>query len=256
MKLTACELRIARGGRLVLDGIDLSLRRGTVVAIVGPNGVGKSTLLAALAGLIAPANGSVQIDSTDLRSLPAAIRAQRFAFLPQHPETVWPVSVSTLVGLARIPFRALSSARRDEAAVAGALERTGTLQWADRDVQTLSGGERARVMLARLIAGEPQWILADEPFAGLDPAHQFDAASLLRSLAEAGCGVVFTVHDLTLAASLADRVIVLSNGKIVADGAPDSTLTPGLLREVYEVDAQWACVGGGRFIAIKGRHAS
>ncbi len=255
MTLLARNLCVARGARAVLHDIELSLTGGSVCAVVGPNGVGKSTLLAAFAGLLAPSHGTVELEGVAFARMSEPARARRIAFLPQTPETHWPVTVSTMVGLARLPFRGQTSAVEDAAAVEAALRRTGTLQWAERDVQTLSGGERARVMLARLIAGTPQWILADEPFAGLDPAHQFEAADLMRAMAQSGCGVVFTVHDLTLAARVTDRIVVLRAGRIAADGDPVATLTPALLREVYEIEARWISLEGraGRFMVVQRR---
>jgi iron complex transport system ATP-binding protein len=258
MTLRAIDLEVTRGGKRVLEHIGLAFARKCLTAVLGPNGAGKSTLLGALAGLIAPSKGHVELDGSGISSFPPAARARRIGFLPQSPEAVWPVTVRTLVGLARIPHRGMSGTREDEAAIQNALVRTDTAQWAERDVQSLSGGERARVMLARVIAGEPEWVSADEPFTGLDPAHQFDAADLLRSLADAGCGVIFTLHDLTLAARVADRVVVLSEGKVSADGPPDAALTPGLLRTVYNIDAEWIAAreGAERFVAVRRRHAS
>jgi iron complex transport system ATP-binding protein len=258
MTLQATGLEVLRGGKRVIENIDLSFERKCLTAVLGPNGAGKSTLLGALAGLIAPARGRVALEGAEVSSLPPAARARRIGYLPQSPEAVWPVTVHTLVSLARIPHRGKSSAREDEAAIQQALARTDTAQWVERDVQTLSGGERARVMLARVIAGEPEWVLADEPFTGLDPAHQFDAADLLRSLADAGCGVIFTLHDLTLAARVADRVVVVCQGKVSADGPPDTALTPGLLRDVYNIEAEWIAAreGAERFVAVRRRHAS
>jgi iron complex transport system ATP-binding protein len=130
-------------------------------------------------------------------------------------------------------------------------------QWARRPVTELSGGERARVLLARVFAGTSQWILADEPFAGLDPAHQFEAADLLRNFATAGGGVVLTIHDLSLAARIADRIIVLNDGRVAADGIPEVALDSSILRKVYGVETEWlvAASRGTPVIAIHGRHA-
>jgi iron complex transport system ATP-binding protein len=135
------------------------------------------------------------------------------------------------------------------------MAKTEVAQWADRTVTTLSGGERARVLLARVLAGESEWILADEPFTGLDPSHQFEAAELLRAAADQGGGVVLTIHDLTLAARISDRVIIIDNGRIVADGAPREALTPKILRDVYNIDAEWldGVSGMPPTIAIHGR---
>jgi len=248
-------LQFRRDSRVVLDAIDLQLQSGAVTAVLGPNGAGKSTLLSCIAGLLLPERGTIELDGTSLHSLPAMQRARRIAFLPQTPEIAWAVDVQTLVGLGRIPYQGIGSDEEDRAAVARAMAKTEVAQWAERTVTTLSGGERARVLLARVLAGESDWILADEPFTGLDPSHQFEAAELLRSAADQGGGVVLTIHDLTLAARIADRVIIIDDGRIVADGAPHDALTPQILRDVYNIDAQWLNGSGGMppTIAIHGR---
>jgi iron complex transport system ATP-binding protein len=255
--LRVAELTFERAGRRILDSIGVELASGAVTAVLGPNGAGKSTLLGCMAGLLRPSHGTVALDATPLKTLAADERARRIAFLPQIPEISWPVDVATLVGLGRIPFRHCASDADNEAAVLRAMHATRVAQWSQRTVTTLSGGERARVLLARVLAGESDWILADEPFAGLDPAHQFEAADLLRSLASQGRGVVLTIHDLALAARIADRVLILHRGRIVADGTPEAALTPPTLREVYGIDAQWFSVRdrGAPLIAIHGRHA-
>lgn len=257
-RLGVAGLTFERGQRNILDAISVQFASGGVTAVLGPNGAGKSTLLGCMAGLLRPSLGTVELDGTSLTALAADERARRIAFLPQIPEISWPVDVATLVGLGRIPFRRLASDADNEAAVRRALQATRTMQWSQRPVTTLSGGERARVLLARVLAGESDWILADEPFAGLDPAHQFEAAELLRSLATQGHGVLLTIHDLALAARIADRVVVLHRGRIVADGTPEAALTPSTLREVYGIEAQWLSVRerGVPLIAIHGRHAS
>lgn len=247
-------LQFRRGSRVVLDAIDLQLQSGAVTAVLGPNGAGKSTLLSCIAGLLRPERGAVELDGMSLQSLPAMQRARRIAFLPQTPEIAWAVDVQTLVGLGRIPFHGIASDEEDRAAVARAMAKTEVTQWADRTVTTLSGGERARVLLARVLAGESDWILADEPFTGLDPSHQFEAAELLRAAADQGGGVVLTIHDLTLAARIADRVVIINDGRIVADGTPRDALSPSILRDVYKIDAQWLD-GTPPTIAIHGRAA-
>jgi len=255
-RLRAAGLTFERGGRRILDSIAVQFASGSVTAVLGPNGAGKSTLLSCMVGLLRPSHGAVDLDETPLVSLAADERARRIAFLPQIAEISWPVDVATLVALGRIPFRHRASDAENEAAVRRAMQATRTTQWSQRTVTSLSGGERARVLLARVLAGESAWILADEPFVGLDPAHQFEAADLLRSLATQGHGVVLTIHDLALAARIADRVVVLHHGRIVADGTPEAALTPPTLREVYGIDAQWvARERGTPLIAIHGRHA-
>jgi iron complex transport system ATP-binding protein len=250
------DLQFRRGSRVVLDAINLQLQSGSITAVLGPNGAGKSTLLSCLASLLTPARGAIELDGVSLHSIPAAQRARRIALLPQTPEIAWSVDVETLVSLGRIPFHGLSSDAQDREAITRAMERTQVTQWSQRIVTTLSGGERARVLLARVLAGESDWILADEPFTGLDPSHQFEAAELLRSVANQGGGVVLTIHDLTLAARIADRVVILDEGRVVADGAPRDALTPSVLRDVYEIEAHWLNDPSGvtpPTIAIHGR---
>lgn len=232
-------LRFRHGSEVILDDINLQLDPGCVTAILGPNGAGKSTLLSCMIGLLQPQAGTVLLDGQPLAQMPAAARARRIAFLPQTPEIAWAVDVATLVGLGRIPFQGMASDADNQAAIERAMQITHVTAWRERSVHSLSGGERARVLLARVLAGESDWILADEPFTGLDPAHQFEAADLLRSVAAGGGAVVLTIHDLTLAARIADRIIILSGGRIVADGAPRDALTPQTLREAYGIDARW-----------------
>lgn len=254
--ITIRDLQFRRGSRVVLDGINLQLQSGSITAVLGPNGAGKSTLLSCVASLLAPEPGTIELDGVALRSIPPAQRARRIAFLPQTPEIAWSVDVETLVSLGRIPFHGVASDEEHHKAIARAMERTQVTQWTSRIVTTLSGGERARVLLARVLAGESDWILADEPFTGLDPSHQFEAAELLRSVADQGGGVVLTIHDLTLAARIADRVVILNQGRIVADGPPRDALTPAVLRDVYEIEAQWLNDPSGATpptIAIHGR---
>jgi iron complex transport system ATP-binding protein len=244
--LRAESLRVALGGRTILNNIDLSLRAGEVTAILGPNGAGKSTLLACLAGLRKPDAGVVRLDEQPFLKLPARERGRRMAFLEQTPEIAWAVDCRTLVGLGRIPFAGSSGLSGEDAfAVERAMARTGVTEFADRIVNTLSGGERARVLLARALAGEPQWLLADEPLTGLDPGHQFDACDLFTEAARSGVGVVLTLHDLSLASRVAQRLIVLHDGVIAADGSPQEALSAELLARAYGVEAKVSPQGEG-----------
>lgn len=252
--IRALDLTVTRGGRAILNGLDLDLRRGRLTAIVGPNGAGKSTLLSRLAGLERADRGRVELDGRPILDLPPRERARAIAFLEQSPEVAWPVEVRILVGLGRTPFigaRGLSA--DDAAAIDRALARTGMTDFGDRLVSTLSGGERARVLIARALAGDPEWLLADEPLTGLDIGHQLDALHLLRGLAAEGRGVVVTLHDLALAARFADRVIVLWQGAIVADGPPSQALTPQVLARVYGVEAVLAGEGPDMRLEVRGR---
>jgi iron complex transport system ATP-binding protein len=251
------HLHFLRGTRAVLEDIDLTFESGMVTAVLGPNGAGKSTLLSCMAGLLTPHTGTIFLGNAELRSMRSRERGQRIAFLPQTPEIAWPVDVTTLVSLGRIPYSGIASDDENRAAITRAMEMTSVSQWSRRLVTELSGGERARVLLARVFAGTSQWILADEPFTGLDPAHQFEAAELLRRFARDGGGVVLTIHDLSLAARIADRVIVVNDGVIVADGAPEVALDSATLRIVYGIDTEWLVANSHStpVIAIHGRHA-
>jgi iron complex transport system ATP-binding protein len=205
---------------------------------------------------LCPAPTLFRSGGTELRTPSSRERARRIAYLPQLPEIAWPIDVETLVGLGRIPFAGVATERENCMAVLRAMEMTATTHWSRRLVTELSGGERARVLLARVFAGTSQWILADEPFTGLDPAHQFEAVESVRRFVAEGGGVVLTVHDLSLAARTADRVIVLNDGRIVADGTPEEALDPAVLRSVYGVETEWLVACGRRtpVIAIHGRH--
>ena len=251
------QLQFSRGSRVVLREVNLTLAAGKVTAILGPNGAGKSTLLNCMAGLLTPEQGSIDIDDNRLETLSGKERARRIAFLPQSPVIAWPIDVETLVGLGRIPHAGVAPDEQNRAAVLRAMQMTRVSQWASRPVNELSGGERARVLLARVLAGTSRWILADEPFTGLDPAHQLEASELLRQFAAAGGGVVLTVHDLSLAARIADRVVLLNDGRVVADGVPEDALNVTNLREVYGVETEWLVSPANRtpVIAIHGRHA-
>ena len=203
-----------------LHGASFTLERG-LVAVVGPNGSGKTTLLRALAGL-QPVNGSLRVDGP-------------IAYLPQTPEHLDSMSARDLVGLGRAPYRGRLGqlSKSDIAAVTSAMARTGTTAFADRPVGELSGGERARVHLARALAAEASVLLADEPTASLDIAHALDMMERLRE-ASRGSIVVCALHDLALAARFADRVLVLGEGRLRADGGPE-VLSGDVVERVFGV---------------------
>jgi iron complex transport system ATP-binding protein len=242
------------GGRAVLRGLDLMLRPGEVAAIVGPNGAGKSTLMSCLAGLRRPDLGDVRLNGEPLSGLGDRDRAQRLGYLPQTPEIAWRLDVRTFVRLGRTAHRGVfGESAADAEAVTRALETTGMSALAERDITTLSGGERARALIARALAGEPDWLLADEPLSGLDPGHQLDAAALLKRFAASGGGVVVTLHDLAFAARTADRIIVLAQGRIIADGPPAAALGPDILERAYGLNARWIDGAAGPLLDIIGR---
>ena len=230
MSLRAENLTIAAR----LADVKCALNRGEITAICGPNGAGKSTLLMALAGLLPADAGRAMLGDKPLASLHPKERARRIGYLPQSADIAWDVPVRTIVELGRMPHGDRARAPVDAAISAldlGGFERRRAL--------TLSGGERARMLLARVLAGEPEWILADEPLAALDIAHQLTLLTHLRRQAEEGRGVVIVLHDLALARNHADRVIVLSEGRVAADGIPQRALSEAVIAEVWGVAARW-----------------
>lgn len=228
-----------------LDGVSATLRPGAVTAICAPNGAGKSTLLQCLAGLLAPASGTVLLDGTPLTSLDPRARARAIGYLPQDGTIAWDLSVRNLVALGRLPYgdRAPAKAGGEVDAALAALDLE---TFAGRPSSTLSGGEKARALLARVLAGEPRWILADEPLAALDLGHQLALVAHLRGAAERGAGVVLVLHDLGLAMNHATRVLVLDRGRLVADHAPEIALDSAIIKRVWGVAARWLGKSGAR----------
>ncbi|WP_323761821.1 ABC transporter ATP-binding protein [Maricaulis sp.] len=227
--------------------LSLTLQDAGLVALVGPNGAGKSSLLRVLAGLAVPEGGDVRHDGRSLVNLDDAERARTLAYLPPDGRASWPVSVRRLVALGRIPH--LKPLRRvgpdDEEAIDAALERTATRHLADRRFDTLSSGEKARVLLARALSVQAGTILLDEPMAALDVRHQLAVMEILQAEARRGTLVVVSLHALDLAARHADRVIVLDAGQIVTDGAPALALAPPVLAETFGVEAPDGLTSGG-----------
>lgn len=230
---------LALRGRLA--GISADLHPGAITAICGPNGAGKSSLLQALAGLLLPESGSVLLDSEPLASLHPRERARAIGYLPQAAEVAWDVSVRNLVALGRLPH-----VDAGEAQVDAALAALDLAVFADRPVSKISGGEKARALLARVLAGEPRWILADEPLAALDLGHQLALLAHLCRAAEGGAGVVLVLHDLALAMNHASRVLVLDRGRVVADAAPEQALSAETVERVWAVPARWLGEPGQR----------
>lgn len=237
--MTLAAREITLNGRL--SGVSAALEPGRITAICGPNGAGKSSLLQCLAGLVAPDSGAATLDGQPLAAMPPRERAKAIGYLPQSGEVAWDVAVRSLVALGRLPHR---DARTDP--VEAALAALDLLHLADRPVSRLSGGERARALLARVMAGEPRWILADEPLAALDLAHQLHLLGHLRQEADKGTGVVLVLHDLALAMNHADRVLVLDQGRLAAEGTPDVALAPEVIAQVWGVPARWLGETGAR----------
>ena len=237
--LTAQGVSVKLSGRAVLKDISLSLSLGHLVALVGPNGAGKTTLLRALAGLV-PSEGAIQVGGDALSSLSLRERARRFAYLPQGHIVHWPLPARDIVALGRYPHGATDPARltaKDSEAVLRAMQATDVVEFGARRVTELSGGERSRVALARVFAVEAPVILADEPTASLDPRHQIDVMKNLRQAADKGALVMVVTHDLGLAARFADTLVVLSEGRLVSQGAAVEALSEQVMADVFRISA-------------------
>ena len=221
------------GGRTVLDGVGLSVAAGELVAVVGPNGAGKSSAIRALAGLLPLTGGHALLGGADAASLKPRERAARAAYLPQERRIAWNLPAIEVAALGA-PFLTdgLERAR-------AALDEVEAGYLADRGVAEMSGGERARVLLARALATGARALLADEPTTGLDPEAQLMVLERLKARAGAGQGVLVSLHDLALAARFADRIVVLDAGRVVADAAPLAALTPGVMAETFGLAARW-----------------
>jgi iron complex transport system ATP-binding protein len=242
LRLDRVEVRI--GPRVIVRETSLDLAGGRLVALIGPNGAGKTTLIKAIAGLV-PTGGRILIGrqggaQQDVAAMSRAARARAIGYLPQGHELHWPLIARDVVALGRHPHGLADPGRLTGdhlRAVTAAMARTDTLALAERQATTLSGGERARVMLARVFAVEAPVLLADEPTAALDPRHQIAVMQALK--AEAGCGAlaIAVTHDIALAARLADAVVLMDGGRIIAHGAPREVLTDANLANVYGVSA-------------------
>ncbi|WP_233236649.1 heme ABC transporter ATP-binding protein [Bordetella sp. LUAb4] len=235
----------SRGGQVpVLAKVSLSVQAGSVLGLLGANGAGKSTLLAALAGELRPDAGRVLLDGVELHDVPARKQARRRAVLPQKPSLTFDLGVRDVVSMGAYPFPELNPGEVD-ALVDGALAQAGVAYLAERRYPELSGGEQQRVQFARVLTqcraaarnNAPPYLLLDEPISSLDPKHQIDLLRTVWTLAhEDGLGVLVIVHDINLAAYWCDRLIMLADRGVAAEGEPAAVLTPALLRTVYDID--------------------
>jgi iron complex transport system ATP-binding protein len=246
MSLRITDLSVELGHSTILHDVDLQLESGELVGLIGPNGSGKSTLLRAALGLEKICSGEVSIRGKTRAAYARRELAQLIAYLPQDHTVHWPLDVRSTVELGREPhlgpFQRLGKA--DFEVVAEVMRQTDTEKFAGRSVRSLSAGERARVLLARAMAVQAPYILADEPTAALDPRHQLAVMDLLRQQACKGTGVVVVVHDLMLVAQFCTRVCLLDKGAVVANGAPEEVLNNANISQVYGVATERVSVGG------------
>nr|TFG53479.1 MAG: ABC transporter ATP-binding protein [Hyphomicrobiales bacterium] len=251
--VTALELSsvfVRRGGRNIVNDVSLQACNGEFIALIGANGAGKSTLISVIAGLMKPDHGAIMLNGRTLGEFRGRDLALLRAYLPQNPICEWPISVERLVALGLTPsLPAIGKMPQAQVAkIAATLEAFDLKDHCDQPATTLSGGELTRAMLARALVGDPELLFVDEPIAGLDPRHALDTIKRLRKLTEKGKLVVASLHDLTLAARFATRIVAMHNGRVVADGTPVDILTPNLLRELFDVEARVSGESGGAFV--------
>lgn len=232
------------GKTCALEDASLEVAPGEVIALLGPNGAGKTTLLRTALGLVA-ATGETKLGDVSPQTLSARERALRAAYLPQRPQSIWPVSVEALVALGRFAHGAAPDrlGEKDQRAVDEAIEACALGALRSRRMDEISGGEKARAHLARALAQHAPLLLLDEPTAGLDPAQALGVADILRAQVARGGAVVFSTHDIGLAADVARRVLLMKSGRIIAQGAPMEALTPDALRDAYGRQARLERIG-------------
>lgn len=244
----ASSITVELDGRVVLRDVSLSVAPGEVLALVGPNGAGKSTLLSVLSGERTPSSGLVEVSvdgaGRDIRTFSPLELARIRAVLTQDNALSFPFRVGQVIAMGRAPWTRTSELARDSAVIAAAAAQADVAHLANRRFTELSGGERARVSLARVLAQDTPVVFLDEPTAALDLRHQEDVLRIARSLAAEGRAVVIVVHDLSLAGAVADRVALLSEGSLVAVGDPASVLTASAISEVYGLAVRVVDVDG------------
>lgn len=227
------------GSSTLLSNINLTLGGNEFVALIGPNGAGKSTLIRSALTLHHPTSGTVTINGVDASMMSPIERARAISYLPQSSPLAWPVKVADVVTLGRFAYGAsLASLEGDnKCAVEKALKACGLTAFANREIETLSGGEQARVHFARALVADTPCLFADEPIAGLDPYHQFKILKLIKDYVTTGGSALVVLHDIALASRFADRIIWMKDGMVTADGSPNETVTPERLEMVYSVSA-------------------
>ena len=251
-KLSLCNIGLSITNKVILESINLELNSGELVVLLGANGAGKSSLLRSALGLAQVSTGESLIDEQLVTTLSSANRAKKVAYLPQKRPLAWPIKVFDVVSLGRYAYGVnLGRLKNDDLeSVESAITSCGLEQLRNRRVDTLSGGEAARVHVARAFAANAALLLADEPTAALDPKHQLDVMQLIRRYVDMGGGALVVGHEASLAARFADRLVWMRDGRIVADGTVKETMTAAMMAEIYGVSAQIGDVAGHINVSI------
>ncbi len=246
---------VLREGRAIVDRVSLELTGGEMVGLIGPNGAGKSTLLRALLGLVALDGGRCELQGRSLDSWPIRQRARLLAYLPQNNEHHWPLRAGKVIEMGRSPHLGLwgRAGAEDRRAVQQAIALAEVEELTERTLNTLSGGERARVNLARVLASRAPGVFADEPIAALDPYHQLHIMEIFAQHAQRGGTVLVVLHDLNFAARFCHRLLLLDRGRLVVEGSPGDVLKPSTLRRVYGIDTRWIEKDGETALTTLGR---
>lgn len=239
-ELIVRSLTVEAGPKRLVDTVSLDARGGELVAIVGENGAGKSSLLRAIAGYVRPSAGVVTVDGHDVMAMTSRARARAIGWLPQAMPLAWPVKVRDAVAIGRFAHGGLPGrlSPADAAALERAMQACDLIELADRSMAHLSGGELGRVHLARTMVGESGLLIADEPVAALDPRHRLGIMRLLRAQADAGQALVVVLHDLALAARFADRIVGMKQGRVLMDGPPVEVMSPAWIQTLFGVEAE------------------
>ena len=240
MMLKINNVSVTLDGVNCLNKVSIDLNKGEFLGLIGPNGSGKSTLLKAIAGINSISSGSISLDNQNIHSLDSKTRGKQLGYLEQHGEIHWPLTVERLIAFGRIPHMDSWSTltEEDKQHIDNAMQQTDTSHLKKRIATTLSGGEKCRVLLARVLAGNPDILLVDEPTAALDPAHQLIVMNTLQQYVEAGGSVIIAIHDLSLAAQYCHRLVMLNKGEIANQGQPESVITQDSLSSVYGINAE------------------
>lgn len=238
--IETCNINVSLGGHAAVRDVSVKVQSGEIVGFIGPNGAGKTSLFRAILRLAPITSGSIFLNGADISQDAAHVHAREIAYLPQGQSVAWPLNARRLVALGRVPHRTTwgDLSKADEEMIDAALAATDATEFGDRPVNELSGGERSRVLLARALAVEASVLLVDEPTASLDPYHQLTTMEALKGAAAKGAAVGVVLHDLNLAGRFCDRLCLMHEGKIVADGIPREVLTDENLASVYRVSVR------------------